>query len=588
MPEVPVQEKERLAAQVVQCRIRGILARKDVERQRQEEMVFLGMQRKPKTDKELENDNPIQEMNDTNEHRKQLQEDHMIVFDFAKQELEDDIEAIEGVDIMENMLNERRVWIQEQKAQTNGKVPQDIAKFYERNNLEQPLNAEDEEAKKAAEDDKGKKKGAKDKGKKDKKKKGKDDGDDKQVAMIGPSEIVLKFDQFYKDYNVDWSNRDETKNPDQAYDRDMAVIAVRPEVEKKKTEIVDAMIKQELANMMVLAKQKGKKKKKSKKKSKKKKKKKLPKLPGLKFIATRDPYDLLVELIQHNIVKKLPPTNLKEFIGEFNYIHSMLDDIKQQLYDPSMALIRQLVTEYIIFPLGSSLVRNRIPEHVRSFLFYGPTGTGKTQIVRAIAHETKSIVFDLSPSTIDGQYATSKATTETMVAMVFVCAKEYQPSLIYIDEAEKIWPAKKKKKKGQKKPKKNDMTNPNRIEKALSKWRTKWITDETRITIVACTSEPHEGNKKKFKKFFDKTIYFPFPDYTTRRLMWKTFITELGGKLKTDFPLSTLAHISAGYSAGSIKRTCENVLTEFRRGKVSRNLNFVTLFECRWSKDPSH
>jgi len=238
MPEVPVQEKERLAAQVVQCRIRGILARKDVERQRQEEMVFLGMQRKPKTDKELENDNPIQEMNDTNEHRKQLQEDHMIVFDFAKQELEDDIEAIEGVDIMENMLNERRVWIQEQKAQTNGKVPQDIAKFYERNNLEQPLNAEDEEAKKAAEDDKGKKKGAKDKGK-DKKKKGKDDGDDKQVAKIGPSEIVLKFDQFYKDYNVDWSNRDETKNPDQAYDRDMAVIAVRPEVEKKKTELVD-------------------------------------------------------------------------------------------------------------------------------------------------------------------------------------------------------------------------------------------------------------------------------------------------------------------------------------------------------------
>lgn len=72
MPEVPPQEKERLAAQVVQCRIRGILARKDVERQRQEEMVFLGMQRKPKTEKELAEDNPIKEMNDTNEHRKQL------------------------------------------------------------------------------------------------------------------------------------------------------------------------------------------------------------------------------------------------------------------------------------------------------------------------------------------------------------------------------------------------------------------------------------------------------------------------------------------------------------------------------------
>ena len=63
---------------------------------------------------------------------------------------------------------------------------------------------------------------------------------------------------------------------------------------------------------------------------------------------------------------------------------------------------------------------------------------------------------------------------------------------------------------------------------------------------------------------FDKSIYFPFPDYTTRRLMWKHFIAECGGKLRLDFPLSTLAHISAGYSAGSIKKTVHIVLTSFR------------------------
>lgn len=132
------------------------------------------------------------------------------------------------------------------------------------------------------------------------------------------------------------------------------------------------------------------------------------------------------------------------------------------------------------------------------------------------------------------------------------------------------------------------MNDPKRIEKALGKWRSKWITDEVRITIVGCTSEPHEGNKKKFKKFFDKAIYFPFPDYTTRRLMWKTFIFELGGHLKIDFPLSTLAHISAGYSAGSIKKTCENVLTEFRKSKVSSQLfwyNMCGVLLFRWSKD---
>jgi hypothetical protein len=73
--------------------------------------------------------------------------------------------------------------------------------------------------------------------------------------------------------------------------------------------------------------------------------------------------------------------------------------------------------------------------------------------------------------------------------MVMVVAKEYQPSLIYVDECEKVWPAKKKKKKGQKKAKKSD-GGPNRIESALSKWRAKWVTEDTRITIIGCTSEP--------------------------------------------------------------------------------------------------
>ena len=66
-------------------------------------------------------------------------------------------------------------------------------------------------------------------------------------------------------------------------------------------------------------------------------------------------------------------------------------------------------------------------------------------------------MFDLSPLNIEGQFADNKATSEKMIAMVMVVAKEYQPSLIYIDEAEKVWPAKKKGKgKKAKKAKKND------------------------------------------------------------------------------------------------------------------------------------
>ena len=157
---------------------------------------------------------------------------------------------------------------------------------------------------------------------------------------------------------------------------------------------------------------------------------------------------MLVELVKNGIVKKLPPANLREFIGEFNYIHMMMDDLDDRPREPSMALIRNLVTEYIIFPLGSSLVRRRFPEHVRSFLFYGPSGTGKSLVVRAIATETRSVVFDISPMSIEGIYNEDRKASEKMIAMVLTAAKEYSPAIIYIDECEKVWPAKKKKKKG--------------------------------------------------------------------------------------------------------------------------------------------
>jgi hypothetical protein len=210
-----------------------------------DEMVFLGMQRKPKNDEDIRN-GPLKVSSVEGERRKQAQEDNMIVFDRAKQEIQDEIEAIEGNDIVDQMLKERRDWIQEQKAISGGKPPKELAKFYERNNLETPLSPE-EEAAKAAEDEaaagkKGKKDAKKDKGKK-KGKKGGDGGDEKtEAAKLGPTECIQKFDEFYKDYNDTWADRDETENYEQSYDREMARKEVLPLVEKEKEKIVDLMI----------------------------------------------------------------------------------------------------------------------------------------------------------------------------------------------------------------------------------------------------------------------------------------------------------------------------------------------------------
>ena len=89
----------------------------------------------------------------------------------------------------------------------------------------------------------------------------------------------------------------------------------------------------------IKTKKKGKKKGKGKKKAAKKRGKKI-KLPGGKLIQDMSDYEILKELIGNQICKYLPPASIKDFIGEFNYIGSMLDDLTTTPFDPSMALVR--------------------------------------------------------------------------------------------------------------------------------------------------------------------------------------------------------------------------------------------------------
>ncbi len=508
----------------------------------------------------------------------------------AKTDVKSEIIDMEEDEIREQMLKERRDWIQQEKTQKGGKPPEDVKGFYDRVVKEDDKDGDD--------GDDGEVEETKGKGKKEEPKKGKgkkgpaggdDEEDDKQVVKIGPSEIVQKFDEFYEDYNKIWADKDEAENYQQRFDRGMAHDEMLPVVQDELKRRVDDMLKIELENMRLIAGIKAKKKKKGKKKGKKKKKKKGPKLPGL----TKPFWDIpmkthLENLVKENIVRKVPERSLQSFIGEFNYLHSMLDNIKDAPYDPSMALIRQLVTEYIIFPLGSELVRQRHPENIKSFLFYGPTGTGKTHLVESIATETNSIVLDISPIVLERAkmyLGGGKKKDDELIATVMFVAKEYQPSIIYIDEAEKVWPAKKKGKKGKKA--KKDANAPQRIKKTLAKWKGKFVEDNMRVTIIGCTSEPESCSKKEFKKFFDKSIYFPFPDYSTRRLMWKTFIDEMGGILRPDFPLSTLAHISHGYAAGAIRKSCESVLTKYRKQSVSIHLGTNAIIDETTSIGPA-
>jgi len=262
-------------------------------------MEFLGMMRKKKTPEEERND-PIKKMEETRVERKMVQDANWKKYLDAKETLKEEIVDNEGIDIQENMLKDRREWINMKMETENSKIPEDITKFYERFNVEAPLSPEEEAAKKLAEEEekaaKKKKKGEK----KKKKKKSKDDDEDptKGAAKLGTTEVTRKFEEQYKEFNETWVQRDETDNYKQEHNVDLAREEVLPIIDKQYKDEVDEIIKIELENMKLIRgqkKKKGKKGKKKKKKGKKGKKKKLPQ--GWTQIKDLTVEEILVQLI---------------------------------------------------------------------------------------------------------------------------------------------------------------------------------------------------------------------------------------------------------------------------------------------------
>lgn len=172
---------------------------------------------KPKTKEDLKND-PIEKKDKTELERKRIQEQYMDEYEQAKKDLKEEIADIEGDDIKDTMLKERRDFIRDYRAMHAGKPPDDLVDFYNRFNVETPLSPEEEEARRLQEEEeaknkkKKKKEAKKEKKKKGKKKKGDDDSKGPNIAITGPSEVVQKFDEFHQDFNEVWGNKDESDN----------------------------------------------------------------------------------------------------------------------------------------------------------------------------------------------------------------------------------------------------------------------------------------------------------------------------------------------------------------------------------------
>jgi len=571
------ESDDGVEAQVMAATYIASVWKRKVERRtflamREQEFQFLGM-----TPKELEgNTDHVELALEVRDKRKKTQIEADDMYERALMEQLENVKMKQGPDMRLDLLEERRNWILDYRM-NYAKFPDDFQDYYKRHD-EPEEGAEEETApppkggKDAKKDDK--KKDDKKDAKKDPKKKGAKDEPEEEEGQhdAGTSQQVQLFVELIDEYTTKWENRDESKNFEQKHDLELCRSKVYPVVETRLKQVVDEQMTEELANLKLMyykTKKKDKKKKGGKKgKGKKDKKGKVKKwCAAVGMVANRE--DCFPDLVEAGVIVKYKQEFLKNIYGEFQYLGALQRVQENYCPPPSTQMIKSLVVEHCLLTLASAAIRQKSPYAARSLLLYGPKGSGKTMLARAIATEVGATFLDLSPDTIAGKYLQAKTGSALLVYKTFLVAQDNSPAIIYMDNVEQIFQAAKKKKGG-------DGDAPSRIKKdivaAIRQVKIgKESVEQDRILFIGATSRPYAENvdMKELLGAFDEKVWISFPDYGSRVLLWRKCIEDCGVAVNdAKLNLSNLAHVSEGYSSGSIRQTVERVLTVRRKQQL--------------------
>ncbi|XP_052606417.1 dynein regulatory complex protein 11 isoform X2 [Peromyscus californicus insignis] len=544
-----------LAALQIQKVWRGFHQSKKTVKEREEEMVFLGM-KPPHVFNEI-SAATIQSERVTRL-RNEVQLKHEQNYKEALVNIKEELKLMEGPDIKEHLQDQIRQWFIECRNLT-GTFPDypnvedgGSAIIFSNKTPEQVIedilaNQEEEEKlkkkKKKEEKESKPKKGKKAKEKKSNQKEKVVKEEDEEWKM-SPSLFLQLMEEGNSLYKDTWMNKDESWNFPQDYDPEMIKEEKRKELEFEIRVQVDELMRQELRNLKLAVNKeiehpargkKGKKQGKGKKGKKKGKRGKKDK----DLTADRTIESLYKELVEKGLLIQALKVNLSDYIG-------------------------------------SAEVHEKAP-WVKSLLLVGPSGVGKKMLVHAICTETGANLFNLSASNIAGKYP-GKSGLQMMLHLVFKVARELQPSVVWIQDTEKTF--------YKRVPQAEKLNEPKRLKKHLPKLL-KLLKPDDRILIVGTTQRPFDAELQSFCRVYQKIILVPRPDYASRYVLWKQIILRNGGVLTNALNISCLSKVTDGFTQGQIVKVVKDVLTDRRiRQQAYKPLTGVEFLTMMTSMNP--
>ncbi|KAI5417265.1 hypothetical protein KIW84_042037 [Lathyrus oleraceus] len=243
--------------------------------------------------------------------------------------------------------------------------------------------------------------------------------------------------------------------------------------------------------------------------------------------------------------------SLKDIVTENNFEKRLLADVIPPsdinvTFDDIGALenVKDTLKELVMLPLQRPelFCKGQLTKPCKGILLFGPPGTGKTMLAKAVATEAGANFIDISMSKITSKWF---GEGEKYVKAVFSLASKAAPSVIFIDEADSMLGRREN-------PGEHEATRKMKNEFMVN-WDGLRTKDSERVLVLAATNRPFDLDEAVVRRL-PRRLMINLPDAPNRAKILKVILAK--EELSPDVDLDAVASMTDGYSGSDLKNLC--------------------------------
>ncbi len=236
--------------------------------------------------------------------------------------------------------------------------------------------------------------------------------------------------------------------------------------------------------------------------------------------------------IKNNLPKGVDENAAKQIFNEIvvsgDEVH--WDDVA------GLEIAKKALKEAVVYPFLRPDLFMGLREPARGMLLFGPPGTGKTMLARAVATESRSTFFAISASSLTSKWL---GESEKLVRALFSLAKALAPSIIFVDEIDSLLSSRggTSEHESTRRIKTEFLIQWSDLQRAAAgkqqSDKEKQEGDASRVLVLAATNMPWAIDEAARRRFVRRQ-YIPLPESHVRESQLRTLLSHQKHNLRKD------------------------------------------------------